>query len=169
MKKAISLTLALVLLCALAVPAMAAGANTAISSPATSGVMDITFDVASTYEVSIPDDVAFSDTTEVTGNIVSLNSGALIDFGETLTVTISSLNFETTYRMKDNDNASNYLSYTIKKGDTAVSTNNAEILSVAAADAYAGSSNSAELKFQAAQPTISGDYADILTFTVAVA
>ncbi|NLA77412.1 MAG: hypothetical protein GX851_06245 [Clostridiales bacterium] len=166
MKKTISMVLAIVMLCALAVPAMAANGPITAADQSNND-MTVTYTVTSDYTVNIPEDVTLTDQNETAGSAVELKAGAILPFGESLTVKISSDNFDTTWRMKDGENA-NYLAYAIKNGESALTANNAIILtSAAGTDAQAGVSTT--LKFTAVAPTIAGTYVDTLTFTVAVA
>lgn len=158
MKKLLARTLAILMVSTFTIPAMALDATTP------TGDVEVSYNVSSTYTVTIPEAQEFTAVEGKTGD-VELAAGAILPFGETLTVTMSSANFSEGFRMKDGTNE-NYLGYTISNNSTEVETNGATVLSVAAADAPAGASTT--LTFTPDTPTIAGDYSDTLTFTVAV-
>lgn len=154
-----AVALVLVLAFAISVPGFAADFE--LSSETTQGV-PVTFGVAQSFLVTIPEAVALDANGEGSGTVSV--SDAILPFGESLTVTITgATNYDAGFRLKDGDNDS-FIGYAIKKGENLIQKDIA-FLTVAAGD----STGSIQLDFAASAATIAGQYSDNLTFTVAVA
>lgn len=157
MKKVLTLTMVLVMILAMSVPAMAA----TLSGTATSGTVEVTYGVSEGYQVTIPEAFDLVADTDVEKTVSAAN--VLIPSGETLTVTMNSANnLSVVY-----DESS--IEYTVKVGGAAF-TNGGTVLSVESGT----TSGNATLKFnttaaQIAAATQAGEHADTLTFACSVA
>ena len=161
MKKLIlSLTLAALLMTALAVPAFAVDIT-----GETTGSTTLTYGVAEAFIVTIPADFNLS-TTESSYAVSA--SGVVIPNSNRLTVTMSSAQFNDADKYRVAYQGS-FIKYTVKLGDTPLTANGQTVLTVNAGNA----SGSSTLKFSTTSENIkaatkAGDHTDTLTFTVAV-
>ena len=157
MKKLLTLALAVLIVLSCTVGAMAA--------PVTgdSGSTVVTYTESTSYTVTIPETITISKTAS---NQTVSASDVIIPTGKALNVAVSSANYADSswYVVNTSDNTEK-LSYTIKKGDTAVA-NNDTVLTVAAGDT---NGDSASLTLQLTGTATKADtYEDTLTFTVSV-
>lgn len=164
MKKHLSIILALVLVFVLSV---SAGAGTIEDTPGT-GTTAVEYVVAQEFTVTIPEKVELQSGTPAGTNTGDVSvTGAIIEFGKNLTVTITNAtNYGGSpagFRLLDDGTTDNYLSYTIENEGVSVLKDTA-FLTVPAGTA----TGSVTLTFTASPPTKSGTYTDTLTFTVAI-
>lgn len=159
MKKFFAILLAIAMMATMSVTAFAA------TIEGNEGSVEVTYGVEDSYVVTIPASftVGATEGTEVSA------SDVVIGYGEQLTVSISSTNYDTEsskWYLVDTANAENKLNYTIKVGDADV-VNNGVILTVPAGTAETVSASLATALVD--QATVSGTYKDTITFTVTVA
>lgn len=150
--KKITIILSLIIILGMTVPVFATQSITE------TGTTTVSYGVSEGYTVSIPAD--FTVTTTATVKEISA-SNVLLEDGETLKVTMKSTNG---YKLK---NGTSEIAYSIKNGETALTGEDVEVLSVAAGT----TSGKTELTFSTTTEninaaTLSGTHTDTLTFTV---
>lgn len=166
MKKALSLTLALVLAFALAIPAFAAAETTNVSISGSQPTVKVDYTTTEFFTVTIPADITLDkaqDANTLSGS-ANVSAVGLLAANKTLTVTMSTANY-------DGETSKFYLAYegskinyTIKVGVTDFS-QGGTVFTMAAGSESAG----ATLNFAAAditEATKAGTHSDTLTFTV---
>ena len=161
MKRKLAFLLALVLVLAFSSSALAA---TFDQDTTGGGTTTVTYTVTSSYTITIPDAITAEAGTDTPAKTVSVNSGFLIENGQTLTINVASANV---FKLKSA--ANDTINYTLSSdGNTtpALSSTNTKVLAVSAG---ATTGLTANLTFDIEDPTIAGTYTDTLTFTAAVA
>lgn len=163
-KKTLATLLTLTMLTTAAVPVFAADEN--VTTDGGEKKTTVSYEVGSTFTVVIPATVTLTNGTN-TGDSGKISvSDAIIPEGKNLTVTITdATNYDTTgnkFRLVDSANPNNYLDYTIKNGEAAV-TKGTAFLSVPAGTA----TGDAALTYTA-KANKAGTYTDQLTFTAKV-
>ena len=154
MKKLLALILTVALMATMSVTAFAANTE--------GGSTEVSFDVGSTYTVTIPAAVELQK--EVDGNTVTYendytigaNAGVRLKKGEYIEVTVAS-----DFEMTTEQGAT--LDYTITKGRDAVATGG-----VVATFGTDKNAQSTTIHIAANDPDYAGEYKDTVTFTVAV-
>jgi len=164
MKKTLSMVLALTLALSLAVPAFAAD----ITTDGGVGETVVTYGTSQGFTVTIPADFTIDGATKkATADVTAEN--VLIPYGKTLNVRVSGDDYVDAWKLIDNAEATNQLTYTIgttEGGNDIV--NNSVVLDVASGEAY-GSSVTETMHFTVTDTlTKAGTYQDTLTFTVSV-
>ena len=116
------------------------------------------------YTITIPTEVDFN--VDSTLNPTVSASDVLLEFGETLKVSVSSLNYANeTWNLVDETSNNNKLAYKITCNDNEIA-NNDTVLEIEAGNTNGGSS---ELGFEiTGEKNVAGSYLDTLTFTVSV-
>lgn len=160
MKKLLTLLLTAALATAAATTAFAAEIKSDTNGNPTPTKSDttVTYNVDSTYTVTIPASVTLGGTATVSASNVKINKG------QTLKVTLSKANEnDNTFKVKANGAE---LTYTVKKGTTDIAVGS-EVLAVNSTTS--GNDLKAELSFIAPKSTTyAGDYTGTVTFTVSV-
>ena len=157
-KKTLATLLTLTMLTTAAVPVFAADKTN------DTGSTELTYTVESTFTMTIPADTTL---TGGTGSSTVSVSDAVIPSGQSLNITVSSANYDTSnskFRLKDQDKDSNYINYTITKNDNNI-TGGDSVLTVASGT----ETGSANLVYKADVTKVAGTYKDTLTFTATVA
>ncbi len=121
--------------------------------------VDYNMDLA--YTVTIPASVTFTDTEKTVERTIQV-SGVLISEGNSISVSISSLN---DFEMKNGDG---YIDYYIMVNYHALPENNCSILTVNADDGSGWAILSFVTDLEKSHALYSGKYTDTLTFTVSV-
>lgn len=134
-----------------------------LTETTTTGTMNVTYGVASTYTISIPEALSFTADLIQTAEVSVSN--VLLAHEETLTLDLTSVNG---YKLKNEDSA---IVYTVTKDSTVFTDELTEVLSVEAGDPTAVTE--VELSFATtteaiALATLSGQHTDTLTFTASV-
>lgn len=164
-KKVIAMLLIMILTVCFAMPVGATGTQSITGTGEAAGKStSVTYDVSQAFTVTIPESVTFDTVSRIGSGTVTVTN-CLIQHGQTLKVTIKAAsNYDAVkgFRLRDGSKDS-YIEYSIKKDGDSLAINTAFLSVVAGND-----SGSATLNFEAAAPTKAGDYADSLTFTVAV-
>ena len=161
MKRTLSLLAALLIVVSSAGTVMAA--DKTLNSSTTTGTADLAYDVSSTYTVTIPATISITGATP-TGTLTIGATNVCIAEGEKLRVKITKAeNYVegTPFRLKTGSNT--YLPYEITKSGNNI-TYGGEVLYVEAG----ATDGSAGLTITPNTATVSGSYADELTFTVSV-
>ena len=129
------------------------------------GTTNVTYTTEEAYTVTIPADITLtSSKLSATGNVKVTN--ALLGSGETLKITVASSNG---YNLVNGDSK---IAYTVKKGETTITADANEVISVEAGVKITDT-NSAALTFATTEANIkaataAGAHKDTLTFTVSV-
>ena len=159
MKKMVAVLLTAVMIMSTSMAAFAADDQTVSGN---SGTTDVKYTTEEAYTVTIPADVTLTATTlSTTGNVTVTD--ALLGEGKTLKITVESAKG---YKL---ENGTSNIAYTLKKGDTTITADANEVLSVAAGT----KTGSAALTFatsaeNVANATLAGEHKDTLTFKVAL-
>lgn len=163
-KRILTLTLAVLFLLALAVPAGAV--NGTIGSSGGTGVTALSYNVDSNFMVTIPDNIAAGNTGSAA---VTLAANALINTGKKLTIAVNGgTNYSNGYRMKTG--TADYLEYTLsyKVNEETVKTISTEGTTILTVNAGEQNAKTVTLTYETGIATIAGEYKDTLTFTVSV-
>lgn len=167
MKKLLTGALALAICGAMAVPAFAA--DTVIkpdedgNPTPDKGTTDVSFTVAPTYSITIPDKVELARTTSTDGTVVYENTGKIeaenvrLNAGDTIQVKL-----ESDFTLSAG-NAS--LPYTVTVGDSAEAVANEAVVAEFTTQT---SDQERILHFKANDPEYAGRYTDTVTFTIRV-
>ncbi len=169
-KKLVLLSAAAMLSLAVAgsIGATVASAETTLEPGSASSTTTVTYQVDSTWEVTIPDSIELhADGSETTASVSA--SGVKIEQGQKLTVTVES---ENEWKVQDSGKTNGFDYQVTKDGTSLDNSSNNTVLEVEAGTA----SGSQELKAKLTDATDAGKYStgeeaytDTLTFTVTVA
>jgi len=165
MKKVISLVLALVMVMSMTTMVALADDPQVTTSGGTTNTT-ATYTKASGFTVTIPAATTI-DATSKTATISVAASGVIIDSGKKLSVTMHAASFSSGKFYVDLSTNDDAVEYTIKNGETAVTTDNAEILAVAAGTASGSTTLNLALA-TGADSKKSGAHTDTITFTCSV-
>lgn len=136
-----------------------------ITAPGTANTT-LTYTVGSSYTVTIPESVTCSSG-NFTGSLdIAVAAGSLIDNQRIINVTIGSSDYSSDgnkWFLKKGDAS---IEYTIKDGTTYIQGNDV-VLEASTAEAYAGKDVTLTLA-AAGSPSATGNYTDVLTFTISV-
>lgn len=141
--------------------AAAYGDQTAQDAP--SAKVNVTYENAPTYTVTIPSDVAFTEELENTTNTVSVDQ-VYLNKGKAVKVTVTSAN---DYKMiLDGTDATTFIPYTLTSSKAA----NDEVITVVSGTKQNPASDTASLTYAVTDKDVpaAGVYSDVLTFTIAV-
>ena len=182
MKKIIALALAILMMAAIALPAMAeddatepvVSTNKADQANKTTST-NVTFGVTDRYTVTVPSEVAFGTDNRSTSTTIEA-TGVVIAANKKLEVKISSKNevvdeeLETTqwYMAPSDVVANEKVPYDVALENAETKLKNNDVVLTVLTGADAASSGSAKLMFTTEGTTQSGSYSDLLTFTTAV-
>ena len=171
MKKCSSKVLAVAMAVAMMVPGMnvMAAEVSGTSAQDTTVSTDVKYAVTEGYtwsihsEINFGNDVGVNKTVEKTGNTVSVTKNIIPD-GKTLKITVKGSGTDGAYEIK---NGSTALTYTIKAGETEITTGG-DVLNVAAGT----NTGSKDLTFTLSTTTgtaeVAGSYAGTVTYTASI-
>lgn len=128
-----------------------------------SAKVNVTYENAPTYTVTIPADVAFSEDLADKSNSVSVDN-VYLNKGKAVKVTVASAN---DYKMiLDGTDATTFIPYTLTSNKATI----ADVITVASGTKQNPASDTATLTYTVTDKDVpaAGAYSDILTFTIAV-
>lgn len=168
MKKVFSVILAVMMICAITVPAFAS-----VETGPSGGSTELIYNVASNYFITIPDEIIVTNGTGA-GDYGVL-AGTLLESGKKLVFTITeSSDYSEGFRLKNTVDDSVFLGYTITKPDGADTDDSPDsvvkdtaFFEVPASDANAG--KTVTLTYTTDAATIAGSYIGTVTVGVALA
>jgi len=157
--KKLKILMAAIMMIAAATPVFAAN----LTETTTTGSMNVTYGVGSTYTISIPESLNFTSSLTQTADVSVSN--VLLAHGEILKLNLTSANG---YKLMNEDSE---IVYTVTKEAVAFTDQVTEVLSVEAGDPTVVTE--VELSFATtteaiALATLSGQHTDTLTFTASV-
>ena len=170
MKKTIAMISALAMMTAMAVPmgVFAEDTTKTLDKTTGSGTTEVSYDVASTYTITIPAGVTLSADTDKPATIGAA-ANLMLEDGKSVVVKLTgatNTSSGTTFNAK-NSTGNSTATYTIKKGDTPIgvdSTNN-----TVATFGTSTQAQTQELTFSKAEnATYAGAHTEQLTFTISV-